>query len=218
MSNEKEKLLSRVIAERRATPSFDGTPIADADLRKILQAGLQAPSGYNLQPWRFIVVRSPEQKKRLRGASFNQAKVEEASAVIVACGDADGWRSGDLEEMFRSGKAGGMSENYAVQAKTAIPNYLSNHPNITAWLNRHVMIALTHMMLTAETLGYDTAPMEGFEEDKVHEVLRLPLSYVVVALLGLGHLKGPDKYYGDRFSMARTVFSEEYGKPLKLSE
>jgi nitroreductase len=163
-------------------------------------------------------VRSPEQKKRLRGASFNQAKVEEASAVIVACGDADGWRSGDLEEMFRSGKAGGMSENYAVQAKTAIPNYLSNHPNITAWLNRHVMIALTHMMLTAETLGYDTAPMEGFEEDKVHEVLRLPLSYVVVALLGLGHLKGPDKYYGDRFSMARTVFSEEYGKPLKLSE
>jgi nitroreductase len=213
-----EKPLSRVIAERRATPSFDGSPIPESDLRKILQAGLQAPSGYNLQPWRFVVVRTPEQKKKLRGASFNQAKVEEASAVIVACGDADGWRSGDMEEMFRLGKAAGMPENYAEQAKNSIPNYLSNHPNITAWLNRHVMTALTFMMLTAESLGYDTAPMEGFEEEKVREVLRLPLSYVVVALLGLGHLKGADKYYGERFSMARTVFAEEYGDPLKLSE
>jgi len=218
MAYETEKTLSRAIAERRASPSFEESPIPDADLLKILQAGLQAPSGYNLQPWRFIVVRSPEQKKRLRAASFNQAKVEEASAVIVACGDADGWRSGDLDEMLRLGRLGGMPENYAEQAKSTIPNYLSNHPNMPLWLNRHVMLAFTHMLLMAEVLGYDTAPMEGFEEDKVHEVLKLPLSYLVVALLGIGHLKGSDKFYGDRFSMARTVFAEEYGKPIKFSE
>ena len=67
MGFENEKPLSRAIAERRASPSFDGSPIPDADLQKILKAGLQAPSSYNLQPWRFVVVRSPEQKKRLRG-------------------------------------------------------------------------------------------------------------------------------------------------------
>jgi nitroreductase len=218
MAYEVEKPLSRAILERRASPSFDGSPIPDADLLQILRAGLQAPSGYNLQPWRFIVVRSTEQKKRLRAASFNQAKVEEAAAVIVACGDADGWRSGDLDEMLRLGRSGGMPENYAEQAKSTIPNYLSNHPNITLWLNRHVMLAFTHMLLMAEVLGYDTAPMEGFEEDKVHEVLKLPLSYSVVALLALGHLKGPDKFYGDRFNMARTVFAEEFGKPIRFSE
>src|ERR1700761_5918171 len=155
MSQEKEKPLSRIIAERRATPSFDGAPIPEADLRKILLAGLQAPSGFNLQPWRFIVVRNPEQKRRLRGASFNQAKVEEASAVIVACGDADGWRSGDLDDLLRQGRAGGMPENYAEQPKTTLPNYMSNHPNLTAWLNRHVMMAVAHMMMTAESLGHD---------------------------------------------------------------
>jgi nitroreductase len=218
MSYETEKTLSRAIAERRASPSFDESPIPDADLRKILQAGLQAPSGYNLQPWRFIVVRSPEQKKKLRAASFNQAKVEEASVMIVACGDADGWRSGDLDEMLRLGRLGGMPENYAEQAKTTIPNYLSNHPNMALWLNRHVMLAFTHMLLMAEVLGYDTAPMEGFEEEKVREVLKLPLSYFVVALLGIGHLKGSDKFYGDRFNIARTVFAEEYGKPIRFSE
>jgi nitroreductase len=216
MPNLMEKTLSQAIAERRATPSFDGAPMPEEDLKKILEAGLHAPSGYNMQPWRFIVVRSEEQKKRLRGASFNQAKVEEASAVIVACGDADGWRSGDLEEMLRLGREGGMPETYAAQAQVNIPNYLANHPNLTAWLYKHTMIALTSMMLMAEVLGYDTAPMEGFEEEKVRDVLKLPLSYHVVALLGLGHLRGDDKFYGGRFGMERTVFDGEYGKPMKL--
>ncbi len=218
MAHETEKTLSRAIAERRASPSFDGSPIPERDLLKILQAGLQAPSGFNLQPWRFIVVRSADQKKKLRAACFNQAKVEEASAMVVACGDADGWRSGDLEEMLRLGRQGGMPENYAEQAKVTVPNYLSKHPNMPLWLNRQVMLAFTHMLLMAEVLGYDTAPMEGFEEDKVHEVLKLPLSYSVVALLGIGHLKGPDKFHGERFSTARTLFAEEYGKPFKISE
>ncbi len=211
-----EKPLSQAIRERRATPSFDGAAIPNKDLKKILEAGLHAPSGYNMQPWRFIVVRDAEQKRRLRGASFNQAKVEEASVMIVACGDADGWRNGDLEEMLRLGRQGGMSESYAAQAKETIPNYLSNHPNMPMWLNRHVMIAFTHMLLTAETLGYDTAPMEGFEEEKVREVLKLPLSYHVVALLGIGHLKGADKHDGGRFEMSRVVFDEEYGKRMRL--
>jgi nitroreductase len=216
MVNQTEKPLSEVIAARRATSSFDGGPIPNEDLRKIIEAGLHAPSGYNLQPWRFVVVRAPEQRKRLRAASYNQAKVEEASAIVVACGDADGWRNGDLEEMLRLGREGGMPENYAEQARITVPEYLSNHPNLPMWLNRHVMIAFTSMMLMAESLGFDTAPMEGFEEDKVREVLRLPLSYTVVALLAIGHTQGPKKFSGGRFSMARTVFGEEYGKPLKF--
>jgi nitroreductase len=216
MPNLMEKTLSQAIAQRRATPSFDGVAIPNADLKKIIEAGLNAPSGYNMQPWRFVVVRSEEQKRRLRSASFNQAKVEEASVVIAACGDANGWRSGDLEEMLRLGCAGGMPENYAEQARTNIPNYLANHPNLTGWLYKHVMIAFTSMMLMAEVLGYDTAPMEGFEEEKVREVLKLPLSYSVVALLALGRLRGDDKFYGGRFSTARTVFDNEYGKPIKL--
>ena len=211
-----EKTLERAIAERRASPSFDGAPIPPEDLRRILDAGLHAPSGYNIQPWRFVVVQSPEQKKRLRAASYNQAKVEEASAVIVACGDSDGWRK-DLELMLQQGLEGGMTEGYADQARISVPNYLSsfNSDQMRGWLNKMVMLAFTHMLLMAEVIGYDTAPMEGFEQDKVHEVLRLPLSYWVVALLGIGHLKGADKFDGGRFEMAHTVFGEEFGKPLK---
>ncbi|MEO6816176.1 MAG: nitroreductase family protein, partial [Edaphobacter sp.] len=112
---EIKKTLSEAIEGRRATPSFDGEPIPPEDLQQILDAGLHAPSGYNMQPWRFVVVQSPEQKKRLRAASYNQGKVEEASAVIVACGDADGWRK-DIDLMLQQGREGGMPESYAAQA------------------------------------------------------------------------------------------------------
>src|ERR1700727_3157523 len=53
-----KKTLSQAIQERRATPSFDGAPIPAEDLKQILEAGLNAPSGYNIQPWRFVVVQS----------------------------------------------------------------------------------------------------------------------------------------------------------------
>jgi nitroreductase len=211
------KTLSQAIQERRATPSFDGAPIPAEDLRQILDAGLHAPSGYNLQPWRFVVVQSTEQKKKLRAASYNQGKVEEASAVIVACGDADGWRK-DLDLVLEKGRKSGMPESYAVQAQASVPNYMSSFSNnqMQGWLNKQVMLAFTHMLLMAEVMGYDTAPMEGFEQDKVHEVLRLPMSYWVVALLAIGHAKGPDKFDGGRFDIGHTVFGEEFGKSLKL--
>ena len=211
-----QKTLAQAIHDRRATPSFDGTPIPEEDLIAILDAGLHAPSGYNMQPWRFIVVQDPDHKKRLRAASYNQAKVEEASAVIVACGDSDGWRK-DLDAMLQQGRLGGMPESYAAQAKSSVPSYMASFSTneMKAWLNKQVMLAFTTMMWTAETLGYDTAPMEGFEQEKVHEVLRLPLSYHVVALLAIGTLKGDNKFDGGRFDMRRTVFAEEFGKPLK---
>jgi nitroreductase len=79
------------------------------------------------------------------------------------------------------------------------------------------MIAFTHMMLMAEALGYDTAPMEGFYESKVKDLLKIPESVRVVALLALGKLKGADKPFGGRFAMGRIVFAEEWGKPLEIA-
>src|SRR5579875_3229631 len=200
------KSLAQAIRERRATPSFDGEPIPSSALRQILDAGLHAPCDDNMQPGRFIVVQHPEQRRRLRAASYNQAKVEEASAVIVACGDRDGWRR-DLDEMLRMGRAAGMPESYAAQASQSVPAYLSgfSEEQMTGWLNKQVMLAFTSMMLMAEVLGYDTAPMEGFEQQKVCETLRLPMSYWVVALLAVGHVQGPDKFNGGRFELGHTV-------------
>jgi nitroreductase len=220
-----EKPLSLAIKERRATPSFEDVPIHTADLEKIVRAGLEAPSGYNLQPWRFVVVRDREQRKKLRQAAFGQPKVEQASAVIVACGDPQGWKDGDLEEMLRISAEHGFNDPAEHERiRRAVTGFLGGAPGKAGgvepawdlWANRHTMIALTTMMWAAETLGYDTAPMEGFMEDQVKALLKIPARVRVVALLAIGRLKGTDKPYAGRFSPARTVFAEEWGEGIEF--
>ncbi len=78
------------------------------------------------------------------------------------------------------------------------------------------MIAFTTMMWVAETLGYDTAPMEGFFEDKVKSLLEIPDGVRVVALLGIGRRKGPDKPYAGRRETRDVCFAEKWGKGIDL--
>jgi nitroreductase len=78
------------------------------------------------------------------------------------------------------------------------------------------MLAFTQMMLMAEALGYNTAPIEGFEEQQVREVLNIPEHVRVIALLAIGYRQGPAKPYGGRFASDRVCFEEEWGKGMKL--
>jgi nitroreductase len=143
----------------------------------------------------------------------------------VACGDPQGWRDGDLDEMLRLAKQHGYGEEAQHnQIRAMINGFLGSppgkaaglEPNFAVWANRHTMIALTTMLWTAETLGYDTAPMEGFEEDKVKTLLKIPERVRVVALLAIGRRKGADKPYGGRFDIARTVFGDEWAKKIEF--
>jgi nitroreductase len=212
MATHTEKPLSEAIRQRRSTPSFGSDPIDEADLREILEAGLHAPSGYNTQPWRFIVVRDPEQRARLRAAAMNQARVEQAPVVIVACGDAAQLDGEILNEMLQLAAEHGFGdERQHEQVRQNFPKFLENL-EVAVWLNRQVAISLTHMMLMAEVLGYDTSIMEGFQEDRVKQVLAIPESARVVALLCIGNLSGPDKPFGGRFDRSRTVFWESWGQ------
>ena len=73
------------------------------------------------------------------------------------------------------------------------------------------MIAFTTMMWMAEAIGYDTAPMEGFWEDKVRAALNMPKQIRVVALLAIGKNKGTDKPYPGRRNLTDICFFETWG-------
>ncbi|MDQ7082477.1 MAG: nitroreductase family protein [Aquificota bacterium] len=74
----------KIIKERRSVTFFDPRrEVPDEVIKEILNTAALTPSGYNLQPWEVIVVKSKEKKKKLRKICYDQAKVEEASANIV---------------------------------------------------------------------------------------------------------------------------------------
>jgi len=78
-----------VIQARRSIRKYKEDPIPEEVLRRVLEAARLAPSGKNLQPWKFIIVRDIELKEQLARASFGQYFMVKAPVIIVACGFPD---------------------------------------------------------------------------------------------------------------------------------
>jgi nitroreductase len=207
------KSLPQALLDRRATSHFKPDAVPEEYLETILQFAGQAPSGYNLQPWRFVVVREKENRQRLQAAAYNQEKIIEAPAVIITFAIRDDWKNyidAIFEESLRRGY--GKPEIVANLKKQA-SDFLEHGIPQPLWLNRHTMIAFTTMMLVAETYGLDTAPMEGFDPAAVIREFGLPDNAEVVALLAVGYAQEPDKPYGGRLDLSQIVHDEHFGRP-----
>lgn len=208
------KPITKAILDRRATRHFINKPVPREYITAILQLALQAPSGYNLQPWRFIVVQEEENRKRLQKAAMDQEKVGEAPVVVIAYAVRDEWRN-HMHEIFVEGsnRGAGKREMIPEQEKN-VDQFLGSFPPAT-WLNRHTMIAYTTMVIAAEAYGLDTAPMEGFDPAAVKEEFDMPSHAEVVALLAIGFSQEPDRPYPGRMPLEEMVCEERYGQPWK---
>lgn len=207
------KPLTQALLDRRATPHFKPDAVPEEYLETILRFGTQAPSGYNIQPWRFVVVRDKANRERLKAAAYNQEKVGEAPVMIIAFAIRDDWKN-HIDAIFAESVRRGYGKPETVgTAKQNASEFLEKGISQEVWLNRHTMIAVTAMMLVAETYGLDTAPMEGFDPAAVGREFGLPQNAEVIALLAVGFAREPDKPYAGRFDLSQIVFDEHYGKP-----
>lgn len=210
--------LQEAISTRRAARAFRSDPIPADTLAEILRLGLLSPSGYNLQPWRFIVVQEQVNKDKLKACAFNQPQVSQAPVVLICCGDRRVQNADYIEEIIQLGiAAGGVNEKYAEFMRGAIPQLFENQPcfeSLEAWTNRHTMLAVAHLMIVAQGLGVDSCPMEGFVTAQVKESFNIPEEVDVCCLLPLGYADEPIKKYGGRFSTERVCYGESFGQAL----
>jgi nitroreductase len=211
--------LKEAIEQRRAARAFRPDPIPEVILETIFQLGLRAPSGFNLQPWRFIVVREQQNRDKLKACAFNQRQVGEAPVVLICCGDRASTEMENIEAVIGLGAdVGAMNEDFANYMRSQIPPFFANHPSfesMEAWTNRHTMLAVAHLMLVAKSFGVDSCPMEGFSTTQVKEAFNIPPQVDVCCLVALGYAAEPFKQYGGRFKNDRVCFNEAYGEPFK---
>jgi nitroreductase len=206
------KPITEVLLDRRATSHFKSNPVPEEYLEAILQFAAQAPSGYNLQPWRFIVVRDKTNREHLQKAAYNQEKIGEAPVVIIAFAVKDDWKN-HIDEIFLEAVHRGYGKPEMIPGmKKMATDFLEKEISQPLWLNRHTMIAVTTMMLVAEAYGLDTAPMEGFDPQAVRREFGLPAGAEVIALLAIGFAEQPDKPYGGRLALSEIVHDEHFGR------
>lgn len=181
---------NKIVAERRSIKNYDqSVKISHEEMAEILTLATRAPSSVNMQPWRFLVIESPEAKATLAPlARFNQTQVETSSAVIAVFGDLNNFEK--FEEIYGAAVEKGFMP---LEVKERIHASFSGYFET---ISREAMedivlvdggLVSMQFMLAARAYGYDTNPIGGFEKDKIAEAFGLDKErYLPVMLISIG--------------------------------
>lgn len=126
-----------LIKSRKSVRKYTDKHISDEDLRKILEAGRLAPSWMNSQPWKFILVKSQENKNLLSELSLGQPQIKEADAVIVCIADMEEWEKKGISSI----------------QNPALNPALQGDNGLIIRTSEQLVYAISYMMLEAASLG-----------------------------------------------------------------
>lgn len=177
-----------LVRNRRSVRDFSAEAVDLDDVVRVLKLAAMAPSAWNLQPWRFVVVTDPSTKTELQAASFGQKQVGQAPVVVALYCDMVSSLERIDEALHPSmpDQARAMYKGNITRTFDAMPPEARD-----AWGNGQGNIALGYLLLLLEIHGYATSPMLGFDPPAVRRILNLPEHATIPALVALG-TPGPD--------------------------
>ncbi|MEH2419685.1 MAG: NAD(P)H-dependent oxidoreductase [Nostoc sp.] len=184
---------------RYATKQFDPSKTISPEIWTALEDTLVlSPSSYGLQPWKFLVVTSPEIKEQLKPFSWNQSQVTDCSHYVVftikknlTAEHVDHFIARTAE--LRGGTVDAMAGYRNLIVSDVVHGARSF--NVNDWSTRQVYIALGNFMTSAALLGVDTCPMEGIEPVNYDNLLGLTAKgFTTVVACAAGYRSEQDKY------------------------
>jgi nitroreductase len=179
-----ETTAAEAARSRRSIRQYAPVPIEEPDLRELLGLAGRAPSAFNVQPWRFIVVQDEDLKARLAEAAHGQPQVLRAPATIVMYSD----MQDALERMPEAMHPDMPADKRAAGVEGFRGSFAAKSiEEREAWGNAQSNIALGYLLLLAESRGYATSPMLGFDADRVKALLDLPAHVRIPALVSIGY-------------------------------
>ncbi len=184
--------LIQTIKERRSINFFEpGKDLSPQTIRDLLELAKLAPSSMNLQPWRVVVVTDPERKKALRQCSFDQPKVEEASAVLIMVADPRAVEE-NLDKVLESWVQLGYMKPEAMETYQGLAGTLYRaEDSLTRKLFavKNTSLYAMNVMIAARGFGLETHAMDGFDEDAVKKTFLIPEDKIIPMLIAVGYLK-----------------------------
>lgn len=171
------------IQQRRATKAFDASHTMSGEEKKaLLNVVLQnAPSAFNLQHWRPLLVEDPAQRVKIREAAWGQVQVTDASMLVVLCGDLSSWES-QVKSIWSA-----AAEPVQQVMLPAIDHYYRDKPQVQRdEVMRSSGIFAQTLMLAAKAQGYDSCPMDGFDFEAVGKIINKPAHYQIALMIAIG--------------------------------
>ena len=170
------------IEQRRAIKHFDPAyELTDAEIEKLLKLAMLSPTAFNIQHWRFVVVKDRKLREKIKELAWGQAQVTDASLLIILTADTRAWEK-DPERYWC--EAANEVRDFMVPA---IKTYYEGKDQVQRdEAFRSMGIAAQTLMISAKAMGYDSCPMDGFDFDAVAKLINLPADHVIGQFVVIG--------------------------------
>lgn len=170
------------IEKRRAVKHYDPNHrMSDEEVSQLFSLALLSPTAFNIQNWKFVLVKDPELRKEIRKVAWDQEQVTAASLLIILCADLKAWEK-DVPRKWRN--APQQVQDFIL---TAIDQYYRGKEQVQRdEAMRSCGIAAQTLMLSAKAMGYDSCPMDGFDFDAVAKLIDLPPDHAIAMFVVVG--------------------------------
>jgi len=182
MTNPAIALIERRVSANR----FDaGHTLTDAEIAELTRLATRAPTAYNLQNWRFVAVRTPEAKARLRDLAHGQAKVSDAAVTFIVCGLLPD-QAAIPERLRPFVQAGYMPADMVAGWQEGARVQYADPRTARDEAVRSASLGAATLIHAAGALGLASGPMAGFDAEGVARAFGLGPDEVPVMLVAIG--------------------------------
>lgn len=199
-------LIQDAIETRRSVKHYDPDhKITDDQIEELFSAAILSPTSFNMQNWRFVVLKDADLRVQVEEASWGQKQVTEASITVLVCANLNAyeqaperyWKNAPekVSEMMTGMMVGFYKEKNQLKRDEAM---------------RSGGIAAQTLMLKARDMGLDSCPMIGFDPVKVAEIIKLPEDHVITMMITIGKAKEPARERAGQLSLNEVVFVDGF--------
>jgi len=213
--NKSDLTTADSIRARRSIKSFKNDPIPEAVLQELLSLMQDAPSSWNFQPTRVVMIRSMAQKEALSAAAWGQKQILEAPVTFVFSVSIRGWEK-HMDEILKTGVTSeAWPQKFADWIRDNAPGFQKGlAEREREYAIKDAMIMATTLALAAQSKGYSTCYINGWDEPKVKEIIGVEgdknIAIALVLPVGLPNYEA--KHPG-RLPAAKTIFTDRIPSP-----
>lgn len=182
--------LSEAMNNWSSVKKFTDREVGKDKLEKIFELTTKAPTAFNLQPYRFIVLDSEEAMEKATSSVIPvNGWVQYADKIVVLVADEEIDVNADqvLEHKIEEGR---IDEEKAENLRKMYQDYKNRDEEfLTGWLTRNTMIPATFFMLACKDQGIGSCPVRGFSQEQLSEKLGLKDSERPILLFPIGYPK-----------------------------
>lgn len=210
-----ELTVPEAIRSRRSMKSFKSDPIPDSVLHELLSLMQEAPSSWNFQPTRAVMIRSMAQKEALAAAAWGQKQILEAPVTFVFAVSIRGWEK-NMDEILKTGVASAAwPQKFADWIRDNAPGFQKGlGDKEREYAIKDAMIMATTLALAAQGKGYASCYINGWDESKVKEIIgaEQDKNIAIALLLPIGMANAEPKHPG-RLPSGKTIFTDRLPSP-----